>query len=205
MKNFVSFLSILSLCFLFQTSSAFGQQFKVASVDMSKVFSEYYKTKKAEAELKDRASACEKELRDQETALKKLSDDVTKLKEDAENPAFTDDKKAETRRLIDSKVSDGRIKAQQLQDMVASRRKELDDQRNRVRVVLVDEIMKTVQEKAKKEGYSMVVDKTGLTSSGISPFLYIQDSLDITSDVIKQINANAPATATSTSPKDTKK
>ena len=34
---------------------ASAQQLKIAAVDMGKVFAEFYKTKKAESELKDRA------------------------------------------------------------------------------------------------------------------------------------------------------
>jgi len=197
MKTFASLSSILIFSILLNTTSAFGQTFKVASVDMSKIFSEYYKTKKAEADLKDRTNACMKELQDQEAILKKLSEEVNKLKEQAENPAFTDDKKSENRKLIESKVSEGRIKAQQLNEMAQSRKKELDEQKNRVRSVIVDEITKLIQEKAKKEGYSLVIDKTGLTLSGVSPFIYIQDSLDITSEVIKLLNGSNTAPASS--------
>lgn len=204
MKKFVLATVALTSCLLFAGTSVHAQQFKIASVDMSKVFSEYYKTKKAEGDLKERAAACEKELRDQEAELKKLSEQIKKLQEDADNPAFTAEKKSDTRKQIESKTSEGRIKAQQLNEMVQNRKKELDEQRNRSRTQLVDEITKQIQEKAKKDGYSMVVDKTGLTLSGVSPFIYVQDALDITADVIKMINSGAGAAAASGA-KDAKK
>jgi outer membrane protein len=193
MKKFASILSLVFIFTLVQSSISFGQQFKIASVDMSKVFDEYYKTKKAQAELKERATACEKELRDQENELKKLGEQIKKLQEDAENPAFTSDKKSENRKLIESKTSEGRIKAQQFNEMIQSRKKELDEQRSKMQLTLVDEITKSIQEKARKEAYSMIVDKTGRTLSGVSSFIYVQDSLDITAEVIKQLNGSAPA------------
>ncbi len=176
-------------------SLSFGQQLKIAAVDMSKVFAEYYKTKKAESELKDRAGGYEKELRERASELQKLQEDGKKLQEDAENPAFNEDKRSEKRKAVEAKATEFRLLAQQLQDMKLNRERELKDQQNRVRGTIVDEITKVIQDKAKRDGYSLVVDRTGLTLSGVSAFIFVQDSLDITAEVIKTLNATAPAGA----------
>ncbi len=176
-------------------SVGFSQQLKIAAVDMGKVFAEYYKTKKAETELKDRASGYEKELRDRAGELEKLREDGKKLQEDAENPAFNEDKRVEKRKAVETKATEFRLLAQQLQEMKNNRERELKDQQNRVRGTIVEEISKVIQEKAKREGYSLVVDKTGLTLSGVSAFIFVQDSLDITADIIKTLNATAPSGA----------
>lgn len=189
-------------------SVGFSQQLKIAAVDMGKVFAEYYKTKKAESELKDRAGGYEKELRDRAGELEKLREDGKKLQEDAENPAFNEEKRVEKRKAVETKATEFRLLAQQLQEMKNNRERELKDQQNRVRGAIVEEISKVIQDKAKREGYSLVVDKTGLTLSGVSAFIFVQDSLDITADIIKTLNATAPAgaaAAPAAEPKSNKK
>src|SRR5690348_11898605 len=110
-----------------------AQQVKIAAVDMSKVFTDYYKTKKAEAELKDRAENYQKELRQQAADLQKMEEDGKKLADESDNPAFTDEKKAEKKKVLEQKRTEFRLAAQNFQEMKANREQELQMQRNRVR------------------------------------------------------------------------
>jgi outer membrane protein len=197
--------SLLSICFaflvLFSNNSHAQQpvaQLKIASVDMSKVFAEYYKTKKANSELATTASGYEKELKDRAGELQRLEEEGKKLKEESENPAFTDEKRAEKRKVFDTKRSEFRLLAEQLQNLRTDRQRELKDREGKVRNSLVDEISKVIQDKAKKEGFSLVLDKTGLTFSGVPSVIYVQESMDITGEVIRILNASAPAATTST-------
>jgi outer membrane protein len=176
---------------------------KIASLDMSKIFDEYYKTKKAKDELKDAADAVEKDLRSRDAEIQKAAAEVRRLEEEAENPAYTDEKRAAKRKECDQKRSEYRMMSTQAQDLVVNKKRDLESQQAKVRNVLVEEITKTIQEKARKEGYVLVIDKTGKTLSGVSPFIYVQDALDITADVIKMINAN-PIPSTSEKKKDSK-
>jgi len=187
--------------------AAFGQQLKIASVDMEKLFKEYYKTKKAEVELKDRHTAYQKDVNDFRSQLQKMSEDAKKLKEEAENPAYADEKRSEKRKEFEVKVTAMRLKDQEATDFVKNRQQELMEREKSVKNTIVEEISKVVQDKAKRDGYSIVIDRTGQTFNGISPFIFVQDSLDITADVIKTLNAGTPATTTTpTTPgsKDTK-
>ncbi len=205
--KFLRFLPAAFAAFVL-CSTASAQQFKVASVDMSKVFADYYKTKKAEGELKDRADNYQKDLRQQVADLQKMEEDAKKLHDESENPAFTDDKKTEKKKALETKMTEYRLARQNFDEMKQNRERELFEQRNRVRTTIVDEIIKVVQDKSKKEGYSLVIDKSGLTQSGVPPFIYVQDSLDITTDILKTLNASAPAGGAAPakdSGKDTKK
>lgn len=208
MKPFSYLLVILFVSLV--PLSTFGQQIKIASVDMSKLFSDYYKTKKAEEELKEKAASYEKELKVRVAEVQKIEEDGKKLQDEVENPALTEDKRGEKRKVLDTKKTEYRLIVQQLNELKQSREHELKDQQNRMRSTIVDEISKIIQDKAKRDGYMLVIDKTGLTLSGVSSFVYVQDSLDITNDILKVLNANAPAKAatppaTTGKDKDTKK
>ncbi len=198
--------SSAALC-LFVTPSAFSQQtLKIGAVDMQKVFAEYYKTKKAEAELKDRAAGYDKELKASLAELQKTQEDGRKLQADSESPVYDEKKKAELRRVVEGKLQEFRIMQGRLEDMANSRKKDLAEQQSRIRGAIVEEINKVIQDYAKKNGFTIIIDRTGMTLSGVPPFVYVQESLDITADIIKLLNANAPAsTATPTPPVDSKK
>ena len=170
-----------------------AQQIKIAAVDMNKVFSEYYKTKTAEAELKVRALAYKKEFDEKKTELQKMQEEGKKLQEESENPAYTDDKKAEKRKALEAKAAEFRLLNQQMIDSFKIKDGEIRDQQKRVRDNIVEEINKVIQDKAKRDGLSLVLDKSGMTLSGVPPFLYVQDSLDVTGDIIKALNASAPS------------
>ena len=166
---------------------------KIGAVNMTKIFTEYYKTKKADAELKERAEGYGKELREKASELQRMEEEGKKLQQEAENPAFTDEKKSEKRKALETKLTEYRFLGQTVNDMKQSRQRELKEHETKVRNAIVEEITKIVQEKAKRDGFSLVIDKAGLTLNGVSAFIYVQDSMDITGDVIKTLNATAPA------------
>jgi outer membrane protein len=184
--------------------SLFAQQAKIGCVDMSKIFPEYYRTKKAEAEMNDALSAVQKELATRQTELTKMNDDLKKLSEDAQNPAFTDTKRAEKKKAMESKRNDCIIYENSARTWSQERGQELLKKRNETMQALVDDIIKVIKEKASKEGYTMIVDKSSISPKGSPPipvpsFLYLQDSIDLTADILKTLNASAPA-GSSTSP-----
>ncbi len=185
---------------LFLPSWAGAQQFKIAAVDMTKAFDEYYKTKKAQEELKDRTSTYEKEIKDLETEVKKLQEDGKKLVEDSENPVFTEEKRKEKLKAVEIKKDEFQRQVTRLKESIDTRRRELEEQRYRMRTTIVDEILKVVNEKAKREGYTLVIDRAGLTASGVPPFIFVQESLDITADIVKTLNASAPIGSGTTPP-----
>lgn len=195
-------MALFAVALLPATLSA--QQPKIGCVDMSKLFPEYYKTKKAEVEMKDAQNALQKDLQSRQAEFSKMNDDYKKLKEDADNPAFTEQKRNEKRKAMETKGSDCRIFEQQSKQWIQDQTRDLFEKQRKTMQALVDDIVKTIEEKAKKEGYTMIVDKSSISPKGNPPFpvptfLFLQDSIDITADVLKMLNANAPAGASSTS------
>jgi len=202
MKHFHSFRGLAAVTGFFVVCiSAGAQQLKVASVEMSRIFDEYYKTKSAKASLDDRTAAFQKELKQKMDALTKLSDEGKKLQEEADSPTLTEEKRAEKRKLLDSKRSEFHYAKQDLDLFNSTRGQEINDEFTRKKRDIVTEIKKAIDERAKRDGYTMVVDKSGAFVNGVSPFIFIQDSIDISNDIVKTLNAGAPA---GSAPKDPK-
>ena len=195
-------LIFLILLFLILTIplTVSAQPIKIASVDMGKVFDEYYKTKKAAATLNDRKTSYDKEIKERGLELEKMQDDLKKLKEESENPVFTDDKRAEKRGALGIKITEWNQQLRRFEEMKQIRMRDFLQQEEQMKKMLVGEITEIVNQKARKDGCTMVVDKSGLTSNRVPVFVYIQDSLDITADIIKTLNAGAPVETPSPKP-----
>jgi len=85
--------------------------------------------------------------------------------------------------------------------MRTERTREIQDELLRRHKEIVDQISKVISDYSGPQGYDMVIDKSSASSAnGISILLYNSSKLiDITADIIKLLNASAPAT-TATSP-----
>ena len=190
MKRSIIAFVIFTLAFAGFARAADTQNLKIAVIDMQKVFDGYYKTKDAEEKLKAKAKSYQDELKDREKEVEKLKEDFTKLLEETKNPALTEDVKKQKQDAAEKKAQEGRMLLNQFNSLSNTRGKELNEQRSRVRSDIVADIRKEIDAKSKKESYSLVFDKSGMTSTGLPPLLYSLESFEITTDILKALNAN---------------
>jgi len=173
---------------------------KIAVIDMQKAFNEYYKTKDAEAILRDRMAGFQKE-RDEMTADgQKIADEAQKLHDAATDKTLSDTARAEREKALAAKVQELQAKRSQIQDFNNTRSKQFEDQSRRMRTSIVEEINKFVSDLGTKEKYNLILDKSGASMNGTSVVLFTSDVRDITDDVIKAINANKPASSAAAVP-----
>ena len=202
MRNFLRtlFTAVLFLAFLGAPALA---QTKIATVDLKQLFENYYKTKLASQAIQDRADELEKDYTSMAADLKKRSDQYEQIVESANDQAVSDDERARRKQEADDQYK-------QLQDSKAAidqfdrqAQMTLADQKQRMHDNIMDEIKKLVAEKAKAGGYTLVLDTSGQTSSGIASVIYTDGNNDLTSDALKELNAAAPPDmpdSTTTSP-----
>lgn len=170
-------------------------QVKIASVDMRKLFNDYYKTKLAEDLLdKDKADA-RKNMKDMADGIEKAETDYKQLLDQANDMAVS----ADTRDKLKQSAAD---KAQQINDSKAAFDKfqreveaELADKSQRMTANLIDEIQKAVSDKAKQGGYSLVVN-----SASSEAIVYTAPETDISDSVLAQLNAGAPVDVSTPAP-----
>ena len=82
-----------------------------------------------------------------------------------------------------------------IQEMQTERSNEIKDELFRRHKEILDEITKVINDYSGPQGFDLVIDKSSVSAaSGASLILYNSSKLiDITADVIKQLNATAPA------------
>ena len=170
---------------------------KIGVVDMAKAFSEYNKTKQANAQLQENAAKAKEELSERLSALKKLADDLEKIRKEAQDPVLSEEIRARRRSEFESKANEMRSLDKDIQDFRQRREGQLQQEGMQQRKGLYEEIQKVVAEKSKADGYDLVFDKSGVSASLMPFMLHAKEGVttDFTPEVIVELNKNAPSGA----------
>ena len=189
-------------------SSASAQAVKIGTVDMKKVFENYYKTKDAEARINEARNQAKKELEDRMDTYKKSTEEVQKLNDDIQRPELSKEAKEAKSKQRDEKIAELKTMEREVREFQATREKQLQEQSVRMRGGIVEEINKVVSDRVKAENYDLVFDKSGPSLNGVPILLHAKESFDFTDAVITSLNKNkgkeapvAPAAATPAAPK----
>jgi len=179
---------IMGMC----SSGAFAVDIKLGVVSLQKCFEEYYKTKQADSTLKDAADAYNKERQQLIAEFQKLQEERNKLVEEIAKPELSAAAKAEKQKEADNKLTELRKQKESIDKFDSVRRQQLQDQSNRMRGGIVKEITEQVVKIAKSQNYTLVIDSSGASMNATTFLVYAEDRLDITVDVIRELNKNAP-------------
>lgn len=188
-----SILSIAVLATALVAAAPSAQaQVKIGTLDMNAVFTQYYKTKDAEAKLNEARAAAKKELDDRLETLKKAMDEINKINADLEKPELSKDAKDKSTKSRDDKVNDARNLDREITEFRGTRERQLQEQFVRMRKDIIDEIMKVVNDKVKAAGYDLVFDKSGMSMGQIPVLVYSRADLDFSKEIVETLNKNAP-------------
>ncbi|MEI8235150.1 MAG: OmpH family outer membrane protein [Verrucomicrobiota bacterium] len=199
----ISLVAIVALA----TSSIARADIKIGYVDMNKIFTSYYKTEQAKKRIDEAQSAAQKELQDHVDIFNKNRDAILKLNDELNKPELSKEAKEKKTKERDDKAEDAKRQEKEIMELRAARLKNLQEQANRMRAGIVEEIRKLINDKVKSDQYDLVLDKSGLSSNGIEVVLYSKENADFSEDIIKTLNADKPkdtATPSAAAPSKTK-
>ena len=181
---------------LFSTLAAHAQPTpKILTVDLDKLFDGHYKT----PEQQDKLQADQVKAKDQLDQITKegnaLVEQYKELDDQSKNPAATAEVKAKAQADAQKKLDEIRQKQSEGQSFVQSTRNSMEQRSQTFKTLLLGEITKVAANIAKKKGATFLIDKSGPTMFGVSSILYSDPSLDITDEVMAEINKSRPAVA----------
>ena len=169
-----------------------GKPDKIASVNMQRLVSSFYKTQIT----RDSFKQYEDRLKD---ADKKKVEEITALNEEAEalrKSGEGSSVNAEKRSQIFREASIKKQQADNLQKgrVAWARQKQaaFNDKINTELAKHRKEIIAIIQEVAKAEGYDFVFNRSGASGAGIPILSYSKDATDITGNLLERINKDAP-------------
>jgi outer membrane protein len=168
-------------------------QGKIATINLRKAFEDYWRTKQADAGLKDQAADMEKELKSFDADYKTAKEEYDKLVTSASDQALSSEERDKRKVGAEKKLREMQEIQQSGQQYAASARSTLDEKRRRLRENILTEVRGVISAKAKSGGYALVIDTSAETITQTPVVLYNTDENDMTEAILKQLNANAPA------------
>lgn len=191
MRNFLRIILPAVLLVAVTGVPAFGQS-KIATVDLKKLFENYYKTKLATAAVQQRATELDKDYTSMAAEMKKGSDDYQSMLQSAEDQAVSQDERDKRRQTAQDQLKQLEDKKAAIDQFERQAQITISDQRQRMRDNILQEIKKAVGDKAKAAGDTLVIDTAAETVNGTPAILFDAGDNDLTDDVLKELNATAP-------------
>lgn len=191
MKNVLRIILPAILLMAFSTAPALAQA-KVATVDIAKVFKNYYKTKLAQSSIDDRQSQIEKDKAGMIDDLKKGDAEYKTLLSAANDQALSAEERDKKKVAADAKLKQLQESKAAFDQYQRTAGANLNDQFQRMRDKILTEIQAAVAAKAKGAGYGLVIDSSGQSANVTPIVVYNGGQADLTDDVLKQLNAAAP-------------
>ena len=166
--------------------------FKIGIIDMKRVFSEYYKTKEAEKSVNDGKEAAKKQLDERNTKYRDLINKWQESQKLVNDPAISEELRAQKRKEVEELGSEAKSLEREMAEFRQRREQQLQEQVNRMRKGILDEIKLLVEKRAKDANYDLVFDKSGLGVNGVPFLLYSKDAVDFSQEIIGELNKDAP-------------
>lgn len=188
----MKYLTILAL-FAVQTASLHAADIKFGVVDMAKAFAEFHKTKESAEKFKGNVTKAQQEMNERWDVYKSLLGDIQQLKKEMQDPITTQQEKAKVAADFEEKTQELRALEQEITEAQNRRQQQLKQEDMQIRKGIYDEILVVVKDKAGKEAYDFVFDKSGLSLSTVPVLIYYKDAVDFTDEVIVELNKEAPA------------
>jgi Skp family chaperone for outer membrane proteins len=193
-----TFGKFLLTCFLAASACGAGaQQGKVGIIDLREVFDKYHKTKTADAHLKDHAADLDKERKIMIEQYQKATDDYKTALDGANDQAVSADEREKRKKTAESKLLDIKKLEGDIGQFDRQARTTLEEEQRKYRDRILAEIRTIITNKAKAGGYTLVIDSAAETVNKTPVVMYNNGENDITTAVLADLNANAPASTTS--------
>ena len=173
-------------------TSAFAE-YRIATVDLGRVFTNYWKTKQAQVVIDAKKNDIQKDGKELMDTFNKSKQEYQKMLETVNDPAVSSEERDKRKKAAEDKLKDLKEQDDNLQQFDRASQASLVEQLKRTRDKIVSDIRAAVSAKAKTDGYNMVIDTSAQSANETPVILYsVPGDNDITEAVIKQINIGAP-------------
>jgi outer membrane protein len=203
-RGFLGGLALLALMAL-----PAAAQPRIATIDLKKVFDNYYKRVQADAAIKERQADLEKEYQAYLEDYKKAQTNYSNLLAGSNDQSLSADERDKKKTAAEQKLLELKSSENTMRNFEANAKDQLETQMKRLRDTILAEIRNAVNAKAKAASFTMVIDSAAESMNGAPFVLYTNGENDITDTILTQLNAGAPppssVPAKSTDKSDSKK
>ena len=183
-------ITILALASVFNLARAADQV--IATVDFKKIYSEYWRTDQADKKLKAKEDEAKKKIQKLLDGQEELRMKILKMLQALKDPKLAAVERSRRQRQMEARQKEFQENAGAIRDFQNSTMKSLEIEMRKEIDSIRGEIKVVVAAKAKKAGFTLVLDKNTV--------VYTDGSADLTKGVIEQLNANDPSKAKAPAP-----
>lgn len=182
----------LTLLFAF-TSTLHAQDLKIGTVDMQRLVKEFHETEEAQKELSLKQTRMQAQNKARLERIRAVTDEIENLKKKLQDGALAENKLKELEDEFRNKSNEGIALERERREHFERRTRALNESINRQMRSIVEKISDKVSAKARDEGYHFIFDTSSMAANGFRPLTYSKDSYDLTAEILKNLNADAPA------------
>jgi outer membrane protein len=184
---------------VFSASALVGlaQAPKVAIVDMARLFDSHFKTVEKNAVFQSEQDKVKEEINRLNGEGLALQEQAQGIAEQLNNPVLSEDAKAKISQDARVKVDELRRKQEEMNALMQNSSESLKKRIMNFRSLLMDEISKVAVDVAKRKGITLMLDKSGPSLLGVPAVLYFDPMMEITDEVLAEINKDKPEGAPS--------
>ncbi|MDB6112831.1 MAG: hlpA [Pedosphaera sp.] len=168
---------------------------RIATIDLRKVFDNYWKRQQAEASLKDRGAELDKQYKSYTDDYTKTKEDYNKLLAAANDQSVSPEEREKRKNSAETKLLEIKAAENTIRTFEGNAKDQLDSSRKRMRDSILQEIRTAINAKAKSGNYTMVVDTAAESINNTPVVLFSNGESDITDAILSQLNAAAPPVA----------
>lgn len=180
----------LTLCAL---ASSVQAETKIATVNIQQLYQSYYKKVDAEKRLAEQRDEIQVQVTERGEKLKALVEEITKLKAKLD-PSLSATASQKIKTELTTKANEAQAAEQEYKSFVSRRQVAFQEMQKREVIILLQEIQALIDTAAGEGGYDLVLDAGAVSPQlGTKVFPYTKASYDITPEMMKKLNKDAPA------------
>ena len=168
---------------------------KIATVDLTKLFKEYYRTKIIEQDFNEQSKVYRNYIARQAESLRKSEAEYRQKLDASLNVALAPAEREKRRSEVQSLENELKRRRAELEQYAANKARALQKSAEEQRLKVIEEIRAEIRRRAAIDGYTLVLDKSAKSTSDAAIVLYSVDSLDITERVLTELNRGAEKTS----------
>jgi outer membrane protein len=188
-KIVLSFILIVSQALIFNQASA---EYSIITVDVSRLYEGYYKTKEATDKLQGRYDTAKAQLDEMMASGDVEVKAYQTMLEQAQNPALSDSARKDAEDDANLQMEKIRSLQQDVQTFQKSTQNQLAQQQATQRQFMLEEIKTVILEIAQDRKADLVFDISTGINVGLPSVIYANPAWDSTEDVLEMLNADAP-------------
>jgi len=195
-RKLTAVAALVSLCSIAAAQPAL----KIATADMSALLKDYYKFTEANTKLQEAKKKADEQIDSMNKQGKELVEQLQALDEESKSLLKSQEARDKATEDAKAKYEEIQRKDAEVKSFAANTQRALNQRIATTMQLLLEEISKVAVDVAKKRGATVLIDASGVSQLGIPSLLYADASYDITSEVLAEINKDAPPPAVEAKP-----